>query len=437
MIQPYIKKRIILVVERIHVLIFHKKTGLDMNRFLSGLSVVFVGTFFSSIVLYLVNIFGGRIVGLANFGKFQLILSISQFLTIPMIFGLSTASIKYIAEHKNEDSKNLVMSTSFISYAAFTTISAVVLFLFKNTFSGMFGVNNNIFVLSIFFSIFLSSFYISRSFLQGYLKFKMLSTLDIAYSLMIFVSFVTAIYIFHIEGLYGLFFAYSVGYIAYLIFYLLSIRKIRLIFDKEMFIKIIHYSFYAISGSVIGLLYGNVDKLILNKYYSDISVGLYSAYYISSTVVISQIMQIVITLFFPTVSSINNKYSIINKTKILSWLIFIFSTLLSIPITYFSLKIMGGSFQINPALIIVFSINAGVVASYQLRMWLINSDGLSGVKTTVFGSLFIGIVNFLLCSMLIPKYSILGASISLLISNTLLCLYFSYMVIKLQLKYEQ
>ena len=427
-----IKQGLFRFAEIIHLRIFGHEMGEEMRIFLMNLSIIFIGSFFSSGILFLVNILGGRLLGPAEYGKFQVMISIAQFLVIPMLLGLSTASVKHIAEAETHEEKSLIIKTATVSFSVFTLCSVIILFSLKEYFSRLFGVQLNFFLYSVALAVLLGTFNISRSFLQGLKKMKEISLLDFLYSLVIFLSFFFLLKL--LKGYDSLYYAYLSGYVFFSSFALfLSLNKKTIIFDVSIFKKITHYGLYAIFGSAAGLLIGNIDKLILNKYYSAESVGIYSAYLIASTVVFAQIMQIVITVFFPTVSSINDKSVIIKKLNRLEAPIFILSTIASMVLISFSLKIMGAKFVLNGFYLTAFAINAGVVAAYQLKMWMLNSEGLRGVSITVKGAIGIGIINFFICLILIPKFAIYGASISLLTANIFLYYYFSYQLKKMYL----
>jgi len=104
------------------------------------------------------------------------------------------------------------------------------------------------------------------------------------------------------------------------------------------------------------------------------------------------------------------------------------SAIFSIIIT---LSVMGGTFKLSYEYLILFSLNSAVMAAYQLKMWLLNSNGFSGIKTAVFGTIVGGLINLVLCIILIRPFGVFGAAFSITFSNIFLYWYYSHFTNKL------
>jgi O-antigen/teichoic acid export membrane protein len=58
-------------------------------------------------------------------------------------------------------------------------------------------------------------------------------------------------------------------------------------------------------------------------------------------------------------------------------------------------------------------------------MWLLNAEGIKGVRVTIRGTLLAGGINFLLNILLIPLLGLSGALIATSISSVILYVYFT------------
>ncbi len=424
-----LKEKIVLLLEKIHLKIFGHEMSYTMRKFLINLSFVSVGMLLSSALIFLVHLVAARFLGVKIYGEFQVIYTIAQFILIPMLFGLNTAVIKYLSIAKTPNEKNKIKKVGTLLFSGVAMITIIVSFIFEGVWSRLFGVNLIIFREAIVLAFFAGLYFFTRAILQGMQKMKFLAGLEFFYAVSLIFVFgmfiflgnrnVQSIYIAFIVG-YGLF-ALVVILRNKILTYLIWHRKV----DWKISKKIIAYAKYAILGSISGILLSNVDKIVLTRVDSFVEVGLYSVYLTASTVFFGQLVAIFITVFFAQASSLDNKQPILRKINKILPSIFFIIVLLSNIVIYIVFMIVGKKYHINFWYSLLFSINAGLLVVYQIKMWLLNSEGVRGVKKTIQGTLFAGVLNFILNLIFIPQYGIYGAIGSTIFSNVILYLYFT------------
>ncbi len=423
------KEKLMKIAEVVHLKFFGHPMSDTMREFLRNLSFVSVGMLSSSVLIFLVHLVAARFLGAKIYGEFQVIYTIAQFILIPMLFGLNTAVIKYLSTAKTSTEKNDVKKVGTLLFSGVAMTTIVISFVFESAWSRLFGVNLTIFREAIGLAFFAGLYFFTRAILQGMQKMKFLAGLEFFYAVSLILVFgvfifwgnrnVQSIYIAFVIG-YGLF-ALVVILRNKILTYLIWPRKV----DWKISKKIIAYAKYAILGSISGILLSNVDKIVLTRVDSFVEVGLYSVYLTASTVFFGQLVAIFITVFFAQASAINNKQPMLRKINKILPSIFFITVLLSNIVIYIVFMIVGKKYHINFWYSLLFAINAGLLVVYQVKMWLLNSEGLNGVKKTIQGTLFAGMLNFVLNLIFIPRYSIYGAIGSTIFSNVILYLYFT------------
>ncbi len=431
-----VKEKIFKFIEIIYTKIFGEKISDIAKNFLKDLSIVTIGMLFSSALLFFVNVFGARIIGPEEYGKFQIIYTITQFLLILMLFGLNTATAKYLSENINESKKEIIKNTAIFSFIFIILFFTSVFLIFDNFLKNSFGVEKYLFDLAVYLGFIASFYFFSRSVFQGLKKMKVLAIGEILYSLTTIIIFFIFIFCGQINYK-SIFYGFLGGYLAFFLVFLINNKGFfsRKIFDFNIAKKLLNYGAYAILGSVSGILLNSIDKIVLNKFFSLEIVGVYSVYTLASTIIFSQLVAIFIMVFFPYSSGFVNKNLIAKKINKVSKLLFISSFFLSCIIMYIILKIIGNEYSVNINYILLFSLNTGLLSVFQVKMWLLNSSGLNGVKKTVYATIIIGILNTILNFILIPSFEIYGAISATLISSFLLCVYFTNQI-NIFTKYE-
>jgi O-antigen/teichoic acid export membrane protein len=161
----------------------------------------------------------------------------------------------------------------------------------------------------------------------------------------------------------------------------------------------------------------NIDKLLINKYMSVSSVGIYLAYYMASMTVPEYLFRIFHSVFFPTVSKYEDKdkiYRKINKSipYVSGWgFLFIFLG------EFVILKLYGNKYPLDPLWMILFAVASICPFISGIYSWLLVSVGEHGARINAFSTVFIALVNIGLNIIFIPSMGIIGATISRIIGS--------------------
>lgn len=420
-------KKVIEIVEKVHLYIFRSEMSDVMRNFLKDLSFVFFLMIIASSLVLVLNVVGARVLGADEFGIYQIVFVVAQFLMVFMIFGINTASTKYISNSNTTAEKKEI---AFVSLLLIIAISLfVVCFVVGARFyiAEFLKIDVSMVVQSIFLASIFALFYFVRSVLQGWKRVRVVSILDLVNIIGSIVVFCALLFIGGREISYvEYYYAIAIGCIVF------SLSGI--FFNRDIFgfisiriktlKKILRYGAFAILGSVSGIFLSSTDKLLINYFHGSADVGVYSVYVMASVVVFMQIVNIFNTVFFPYASESRQKKDIVEKLKKISKPSFFgsfFGSIISIIVIVY---ILGESYEMNYLYAILFAFSSAIMVVYQMMMWFLNACGVEGVRTTVKGTLIAGFLNFTLGYLLISMYGIVGAIASTIFSNIFLYFYF-------------
>jgi len=396
--------------------------GKEMTKFIQNISWVSIGTLGGAIFFFITNLTAGRLLSPTEYGKYSLVISIGQIFIIPMMLGISTASIKYISSTKNKQKKSSFAKNTVFLSILLTFFTSVTYLVFYSQISKLFRIDNKIFVFALIYSISLSFKYISEAIIKGFQKFKLLSLLEFINSFSVFIFFFAYIFLFKISNFQGYIIPIIIGLLLYIIIFLnKNYQVITPIKTNKNIIKtILNYGKYATLGAISGIAIGNIDKLVLNKYMSLADVGTYSIYLSSATFIGNYILQIFVQIFFPTISSIKEKTKVIPKIFKLITISFFPIITTNICSTSFILYLMGNKYEINLLYIFLFSLLGTLIIFSGILWWLIASFGIKGIRFTSVVGIILGLTNIIMLSSLTKFFGLLGTTYALIITNILI-----------------
>ncbi|MBU0712517.1 oligosaccharide flippase family protein [bacterium] len=386
-----------------------------------------MGEIIGSIIGFPVKIMAGRFLGPIEYGKFALIMSITQFFIIPMVFGLSSGAQRYIPATEDHDRQKTIVGFISLFFLITTLISTIFFIATKPLSLKIFGISEAIFWWALLFSIATAAFYVFDAIVRSLKNFKLV------YHGIVLNSFVTvtifAVLLFWIDdkSFTSITLANVIAFASSILLYLgflthkakfcLKIREI----DAK---KVTHYSVLGIAGAVTGFLIGNTDRIFLNQILSLYWVGVYSVYINAANVFVGRFFQLFLNVYFPNISGEPNKKKIFNKLGKLfkvSMLPIFFFSVFSI---WFIIWLFGKEFPVRLDLILLFSLNNCLYVFYQLYMWLLNSQGVRGMNQTLKILYFNTALNLVLFYVLISWIGIIGAIMATVTINLIFSVYF-------------
>ena len=411
-VKKYIIALFFRFVVAVYERIFREKMSGDVAHFLKNLYYVGIGTIVATIFSFSFNIFGARILGPTGYGTFTLIQSISMFLHIPMVFGLSTALVKYNSEKEDFNKQRCIISTTYIMVFISIVISLFFYYLFSTQISNVFSIPKEIFYASVIMAFLFVFYTLTINAIRSLHKMKMLSVLQPIFSIVLLVSFLIFIsmnFISFNSMIFSMYLAYGItgGFIS------LLIRKyLRFTFNPPIAKILTKYGIFALFSSISFTLVTNIDKIFINKYMYVEDVAIYNSYYYASINIIGLFFGIFITVFFPTISKYKDKTVILKRVnKFIPYLI-----ILGLPFIliceFIILNLYGEGYPIYFPMMLIFAITSILVTWYGIYAWIFNSQGDKGVKFTLFGTGTIAITNILLNIYLIPHHGLYGAIVA-------------------------
>ena len=367
------------------------------------------------------------------------ILSITQSiaLIIGVMAGLGinrsiTRFIYYESEKSNESHSSIIFTSLFSSF----TIQAlfVILVIVFNRFIPQSFLNEIEFFPYIFVAIvavpFNSIIEVAKTYFKSVHQGKKVFYIDMSFFSLniLFNLFFVVVLGFDVLGIfYGILINTLIfSGILYFIFY----RKLDLEFNPKLLKKILRYCLPLVPYAILNIVFEACDKFYLNSEYGTSYSGLYYIVIIFASI-FSSFKESIITALTPYFYE-NIDDNVTTIKRIINW-VFLISGFIEMTLSFFSLEILT-ILSSNPTFV-----NAHIYIPFTIiSFYLILFGNLFNIKTYYFGKytdyLFIAtlvglIVEVIACYLLIPKYNILGATLSRLIAfsaHVLVLFYLSY-----------
>lgn len=391
-----LRQKAVALAEWLHLRIFGHEMSDKMREFLGHLSWSFFGGIIAAGIMFALNILAGRWLGPEEYGKYGLVIAIASIFVIPMVFGVDTAVTHYIAKTKETREKEVYIKSSLWVVVFNVLLWTTVLLALYPLIVRAFSISKPVFYFALVFSVILGLRNIADSCLRGYHLFESQSKIRV----------------FEAVAILG-FFLYLVKYLNFLDFrsyasailagYLLAIVVVCYKFKKSLLPsgvyskKIIRYGFYALWGSVSGIMISSLDKILVGKYLNNELLGIYNAYATMSLLVVGQVVALFVNVFFPFLSSFSESAGVLKKINKLSAYLFIPAFFLISSIIFLGIKLFGNKYPVNWLLITEFGLYGALYAYFSVLWWLIASKSGKGMWFTskngmISGILFLALV---------------------------------------------
>lgn len=395
----------------IYLKIFEEEPGPVVLNFIKNLGYVGIGFTLAKILSLFFQIGTGRILGSHEYGKFVLVVSISSFLYVPMLIGVGSAIVKYLAEQKDEGEKKKILSTGLFLILISTLLFSFIFYSLSNQIASISSVSQKYIFAAILMAIFVVPFIMSKRIAQGFFEMKQISAIEITWAI---VSVITlAILLRYVNDARTPITALIIGYGISSLIILPRLKKhFGLTFSKKWAKILLSYGSYASLGAVSSVGIGNIDKIFINKFLGIGEVGLYQAYFFSTLGVAGFLTAIFNTVFFPEASRGDKKVILEKIKKIVRFFPLLFPILLLC--SFIILTLYGEEYEFILPLIVVFVLASLITAVYSIYGTYIASFGVRGIKVCLYSILAASAVNTLLNFVLIPRIQLYGPPISMI-----------------------
>ncbi len=421
------RELIIALIDRIHLRIFKRPAGDKLKHFIKNFGYLASAEIIGSVIGFPVKILAGRFLGPVEYGKYALILNLVQFFFLPMIFGFTTAALRYLPQHK-ERRKEIIGLINLL--LTFTISSSVVGFILtRSLWIRLFGITEDLFWWTLIITVVTVLYRVYDAFQRGLDRFRVLFFITIINSVIALTTFL--LFIFGLDDhsyrayVFALILAQGTAFIIFFVLHLLR-KEIKITYSKDLAKSILSYSGLAMLTGLASFLISNVDRFFLNHYMTLFWVGVYSAYINAGNVFIGRFFQLFLNVYFPSISGEKDKEKIAAMLKKIAIIVPIPVFIISALSIWGIIWLFGEEFPIRLDLILLFSVNNCIYVLYQLYMWLINSQGNKGVKATLRILLLNAGLNVFLLFTLVQTMGIHGAILSLIVVNSIFLVYFYY-----------
>ena len=410
------------------MLFFRQPLGAKAKTFAENFGLLASAEVLASLIGFPIKILAGRFLGPVEYGKYSLILSVAQFFIIPMILGFGVSALRFLPDYKNFQKQ--ILSWLQVFFAASAILSVVFLILTKTWWLRIFGISIDLFWWALAFSVCLAIFNLYDSVSRGFHRFRTVSSVAIANSAVLLLAFSLFLFGFGIKNYQSFIIANILSLIVSLFILGRLILKSGWDFalPKDIWDKLLKYSTVTVFGAVTGFLILNSDRFFLNHFSSLYFVGIYAAYQNAANVFVGRFFQLFVNVYFPSIAGEKDKDKVNNFIKKILKIFLIGAFVLSFFSIWLIIWLFGKEFPIDFKLIVLLSLNNSLFICYQLYMWLLNSEGLSGVAFVLKTSFLVSALNLVLLYLLVPRLGIYGAAGSSIVLNIIFSAAFYFKV---------
>lgn len=335
----------------------------EIREFITNLSWSFFGGVASYGLLLLSNVLAGRWMGPEGYGKFSVVFTAAQALLVCMLLGTDLSVTRKLARDSEEyvNDKKTISNSSFLVFCGVVLVGVIfVMGIFILQFK-LDAVEKEL----AFFSVILAAVLAGRQLLdavaRGKKKFKQQAAFRFIESITIISLFILFFWKFGFKGYQGYVLALGGGALVLIVLYILFlVQKIRPP-EKEGILELLRFGKIAFVATLLGTIFGTLDKFAIAHYLSFQDLGLYTAYFTVSVMLVSQIGALFDNVFFPTISKMkDNLHHVTRMVDYFSVSLFFPTVGVISGVVFVGVHFFGQSFKIVPAYIIGFSVVAAL-----------------------------------------------------------------------------
>lgn len=414
------------------------------KKLFHGTAIVFLITLIASIIGYFLRIFYAKTFTVEEFG---IIYAVMAFFGVFSIFqdpGLGTALSVYISKLKilNENGKikSLILNAFFLQFIS-SIIYGLTFFILSNFFATHYFHKPE---LSIYIKVYSIAIMLSptlitlKSIFQGFQESLYYSLIDLFQTLSVF-GF-SLLFIHFGYGIISVFLAYIFVYVIAVLFYFIFVKKVfpeflkvKSFYDKKLTKEMFYFSFVVAISGISGIIFGYTDIAVITYFRSVKEVALYNASYPTAKILWGLTGALTFILL-PMTSELWGKKDFTRLKDGIN-MMYKYSLILVLPTCFifviypeFILTLLFGQDYVGGAM----ALRILGIGTIFFTIFQINSTILTGIgkpKEIAKIMIFAMILNLIGCLLLVPKYGIVGATISTLLSFILLSL-ISYFKLK-------
>jgi O-antigen/teichoic acid export membrane protein len=301
------KKLLISLVEKIHLMIFGHEISDQMRGFLNNLSWSFYGGVIAMPVSMVVGTLAGRFMGPAEYGSYNLVILISSYVTVFSFLGLDISIIRNVAKAKNHYDQEKSFFSSVVFVGSMTILYSLIGLIFRQKIAGVFGINKMIILFVVIYTLIVSFKLIQDILVRALEKFKLQAIARTIEVLTLVLGFVLVM-----ATRKGLDFGLYMGVVLLAaalvgIIYFVNLKGYFRNFSLSTLRRqLSEGKFFMLSG-LLGTVFLSADRLLIAKYIGLTTLGVYSAYYAASLGLVTAMSLILTNVLFPVSAKSDDK----------------------------------------------------------------------------------------------------------------------------------
>lgn len=406
------------IVVVIHTFIFGRPPGDVAISFLKNLGYVSIGFSMAKLIATLFQIYVGRILGPTEYGKFGLVITLSQFLVAFMGF-VFTGMIKFSIESKSDQKARFFSAAVYLTVVAILLI-AILSFLMKPFITSFFNMSDIYLIGAVLLAVSMTFSLGISSIFQSTENIKRVALLEVSRAVVLLAFFLfstknVAMAIFLLVFSYFLSSTFTV---------LISGTKIQLtVPDLKSINTLLKFGLMTLIVGGFSSILLSVPVFTLKKFGTLENIGYFQAYSFSTLSVAFFVVSFLNPVLFP--ATVRNDKSIV-LTRINSlWKVFpVFVGVMLLLGTVFFFW-YGTSFKIDYKTLAVFAVTASLLIYFSLYSNFFASlkDGINKLSVASFFSALFAVFIAVILKYNTPLEAALYTGLSSLIGITILILF--------------
>ncbi len=350
-----IKQKNIIILEKIHIFIFGHSMSDTMKSFIYNLSWSVIGYFLSGVILISINIIMGRVLGPEEYGRYSLIVVIATLSSTIMFFGLDSTSIKFISHQNTKEQRDKSISNSIIFITLTSLLFLIIFLLFTSKIAYFLQTSNVIIQLGLILGLIITFRTLFDNIIKSMNLFKFQSAIKVFEAITILLLTLGLLMFVQNLKIYNFYLIFAVAYIFSVIIILKKVKINIRSWDKVLWSKMFVYWKAAVIISLVSIFINTADRFFIFNYLGPSQLGIYTAYLLSSTVIVGQFAIALLNVLFPSINIADNKKVILKKIDTLTRISFFPLLLIFSLLSVFTMKLFGSQYELNLFYVILVS----------------------------------------------------------------------------------
>jgi O-antigen/teichoic acid export membrane protein len=401
--------------DRVYNGLMGETMGSGAREFIKHLGLIGVSFAVAKVISGLVAIAAGRLLGPQEYGRINVMASAGAAIAPFMLIGLQYSVVKYGV---NKEERPRVFGSALSAFAALTLLVCSVALVFSGRVAALFHIDRHMLFFSLAYATATAAFQLVSGMQQALGHFSRRGLSEIGFSLTMAAVFAAGII--YLGKVYeAMAWAYVAAFGGMALFWLSRARRHVKFegFSDAVFARMSKYGFYNFGASLGGVMLLNVQGLVVSASLSARETGIYAAYYTAAINIGGYLAYAITTVLFPKASSTADRRRLWDLA-VRSW-----SRLLPVVLVFFIaveftvLSLMGRyQYGLDLRLVLLFAVCGTLMLVQSSLSQIILAEGIKASRLGLYIALGCGLLNFLACLALVPRFGVEGVTIAFILS---------------------